>query len=98
MKGIKIFLLTCFMTMVAFVCSGFQETEEHIINHVYHTADGNINYVAEQYYKFSDPDVVGTLEDYQSLVRVYNRDLYNFQRPRLQAGDILKIPVRRHKK
>lgn len=98
MKLFRIFLFTCFAVMVTLVCSGYQETEEHVINHVYHTADGSINNIASAYYERSDKDVVGTLEDYQMLVRVYNRDKYNINRPYLQAGDILAIPVRRAKK
>lgn len=98
MRMFKVFLFVCFAVSVALVCSGFQKTEEHTISHVYRNMDGDINYIAKYYYKFSDKEVVGTLDDYQMLVRVYNRDKYNPSRPKLQPGDILTIPVRRLKK
>lgn len=98
MKLFRIFLFTCFAVAVTLVCSGFQETEEHTIDHVYHTADGSINDIAKAYYKLSDKEVVGSLEDYQMLVRVTNRNIYNLQKRHLVPGEFVKIPVRKLKK
>lgn len=98
MKELKVFLCVCLAALVTLACAGFQQTEEQTIDHVYHTADGSINDIANAYYKRSDKEVVGTLEDYQMLVRVTNRDIYNLQKRYLVPGEFVKIPVRKLKK
>jgi len=108
MRMLKVFIFLCVAVAVALFCSGFQKIDEQTRSHVYRTMDGDINDIATYYYKFNDKDVVGTLDDYQTLVRVYNRDklvdivCYKgtnvLRRRQLVKDDVLTIPIRKLKK